>query len=51
MEFKMWLRSCLDAYAKAYSLGQIEIPEGAIVLQEVYLCTGTHDFSNPSLNY
>ncbi len=40
-------RSCLGDRANAYSLGEIEIGAGAIVAQEVYLCTGTHDFENP----
>ena len=43
-------RSCLGDRANAYSLGEIEIAEGATVAQEVYLCTGTHDFGQPTLN-
>jgi putative colanic acid biosynthesis acetyltransferase WcaF len=35
--------SCLGDRANAYSLGLIEIEEGAVVAQEAYLCTGTHD--------
>jgi putative colanic acid biosynthesis acetyltransferase WcaF len=42
-------RACLGEYANAYSLGRIEISEGATVAQEAYLCTGTHEFSNPAL--
>ena len=42
-------RACLGARANAYSLGKIEISESATVAQEVYLCTGTHDFSDPAL--
>jgi putative colanic acid biosynthesis acetyltransferase WcaF len=42
-------RACLGDRANAYSLGEIEIGEGATVAQEAYLCTGTHDFSNPAL--
>ena len=42
-------RSCLGDRSNAYSLGKIEILEGATVAQEVYLCTGTHDFEDPSL--
>lgn len=42
-------RSCLGERAHAYSLGEIEIGAHAIVAQEAYLCTGTHDFSQPSL--
>ena len=42
-------RACLGECANAYSLGKIEILEGATVAQEAYLCTGTHDFNDPSL--
>jgi putative colanic acid biosynthesis acetyltransferase WcaF len=42
-------RACLGECANAYSLGKIEIQEGATVAQEAYLCTGTHDFKDPSL--
>ncbi len=42
-------RACLGDRANAYSLGEIEIGQGATVAQEAYLCTGTHDFSHPSL--
>ena len=42
-------RACLGERANAYSLGKIEILEGATVAQEAYLCTGTHEFSNPAL--
>jgi putative colanic acid biosynthesis acetyltransferase WcaF len=42
-------RACLGDRANAYSLGRIEILEGATVAQEAYLCTGTHDFSDPAL--
>ena len=41
--------ACLGDRAHAYSLGKIEIHEGATVAQEAYLCTGTHDFSDPAL--
>ena len=41
-------RACLGERSVAYSLGKIEIMEGATVAQEAYLCTGTHDFSDPS---
>jgi putative colanic acid biosynthesis acetyltransferase WcaF len=30
-------------------LGPIEICENATVAQEAYLCTGTHDFTNPAM--
>jgi putative colanic acid biosynthesis acetyltransferase WcaF len=42
-------RACLGEYANAYSLGRIQVLEGATVAQEAYLCTGTHDFKDPSL--
>ena len=42
-------RACLGESVRAYSLGWIEIKEGATVAQESYLCTGTHDFENPSM--
>ena len=38
-------RCCLGDRANAYSLGEIEIGAGATVAQEVYLSTGSHDFS------
>ena len=42
-------RACLGEYTNAYSLGEIEILEGATVAQETYLCTGTHDFEDPTM--
>ncbi len=42
-------RSCLGDRANAYSLGEIEIGARATVAQEVYLSTGTHDFSKRSI--
>jgi putative colanic acid biosynthesis acetyltransferase WcaF len=42
-------RACLGEHANAYSLGKIDVREGATIAQEAYLCTGTHDFSDPSL--
>lgn len=42
-------RACLGDRTNAYSLGVIEIKAGATIAQEAYLCTGTHDFSNPNL--
>jgi len=42
-------RACLGDRANAYSLGPIEIGEGATVAQEAYLCAGTHDFKDPNL--
>lgn len=42
-------RACLGDRANAYSLGEIEIGARATVAQEVYLSTGTHDFSSARL--
>jgi len=42
-------RSCLGDRANVYSLGKIEIGERAVVAQEAYLNTGSHDFSRPSM--
>ncbi len=39
-------RACLGDRANAYSLGQIEIGARATIAQEVYLSTGSHDFSS-----
>ena len=38
--------ACLGDRANAYSLGLIEIKSSAVVSQEVYLCTGTHNFKS-----
>ena len=45
----MMHRACLGERANAYSLGKIKILEGATIAQEAYLCSGTHDFNDPSL--
>ena len=42
-------RACLGEKVNAYSLGKIEIHEGATIAQESFLCTGTHDYNSPSL--
>ena len=42
-------RACLGDRANAYTLGEIEIGARATVAQEVYLSTGSHDFSHPAL--
>jgi putative colanic acid biosynthesis acetyltransferase WcaF len=42
-------RACLGDRANAYSLGEIEIGASAVVAQEAYLSTGSHDFSQPSV--
>ena len=41
-------RACLGENTVVYSLAEIEIQENATVAQEVYLCTGTHDFESPN---
>jgi putative colanic acid biosynthesis acetyltransferase WcaF len=41
-------RACLGERTNAYSLGNIEIWEGATIAQEAYLCTGTHDINSSS---
>src|SRR5881275_3134092 len=41
--------ACLGDRANAYSLGQIKIGARATVAQEVYLSTGTHDFTRPEI--
>jgi putative colanic acid biosynthesis acetyltransferase WcaF len=42
-------RACLGDRANAYTLGEIEIGARATIAQEVYLSTGSHDFSQPDL--
>jgi putative colanic acid biosynthesis acetyltransferase WcaF len=42
-------RACLGDRANAYSLGEIEIGARAVVAQEAYLSTGSHDFADPSM--
>lgn len=42
-------RACLGDRVNANSLGKIEIGARAVVAQEVYLSTGSHDFSHPDL--
>ena len=41
-------RSCLGDRANLYSLAAIEIGARAVIAQEAYLCTGTHDFEDPA---
>lgn len=41
--------ACVGDRANLYSLDRITIGEGAVVAQEAYLCTGTHDFQDPTL--
>jgi putative colanic acid biosynthesis acetyltransferase WcaF len=42
-------RALLGDRANAYTLGEIEIGARAIIAQEVYLSSGTHDFDHPAL--
>jgi len=42
-------RACVGDRANLYSLGEIELGPGCVVAQEAYLCTGTHDFSDPNM--
>lgn len=42
-------RACLGDRANAYSLGEIEIGAHATVAQEVYLSTGSHDFTQSGI--
>src|SRR5258707_7532348 len=41
-------RACLGDRANVYNLGEVEIGAGAIVAQEAYLSTGSHDFNHPA---
>ena len=41
-------RALLGDRANAYSLGEIEIGARAVVAQEVYLSSGSHDFEHPA---
>lgn len=42
-------RSCVGDRANLYSLGEVELGSRCVVAQEAYLCTGTHDLSDPEL--
>lgn len=42
-------RACLGDRAHAYALAPITLESGATVAQEAYLCTGTHDHTDPRL--
>lgn len=41
--------ACIGDRANLYSLDRITIGKGAVVAQEAYLCTGTHDLTDPAL--
>ena len=51
MPWKVLLRDrcCLGDRANVYSLGEVEIGAHAVIAQEAYLCTGTHEFGEPGL--
>lgn len=40
--------ACIGDRVNLYTLGEIEVMPGAIIAQESYLCTGTHDLSLPA---
>ena len=40
--------ACLGDGTHAYSLAMIDIQAGATVAQEAYLCTASHDFTDPA---
>ena len=42
-------RACIGDRANLYSLDRIAVGEAAVIAQEAYLCTGTHDLSNDAL--
>ena len=44
----MGVGACLGDRAHVYSLSPIEIQSGAVVAQEAYLCTASHDFTDPA---
>lgn len=41
-------RSCVGDRANLYSLDRITLEEGSLAAQESYLCTGTHDLTDPA---
>jgi putative colanic acid biosynthesis acetyltransferase WcaF len=43
-------QSCVGDRANLYAMGEIELGRKCVVAQEVYLCTGTHDFNDPHLS-
>ncbi len=42
-------RCCLGEHAEIYNLGPVSLRARCIVAQHTYLCSGTHDFSDPDL--
>lgn len=41
--------ACIGDRANLYSVGEIHVGSNAIIAQESYLCTATHDFGVPTL--
>ena len=41
--------ACIGDRAALYSLDLIEVGPGAVIAQEAYLCTGSHDFTRETL--
>ncbi|MHB1155513.1 MAG: DapH/DapD/GlmU-related protein [Phycisphaerales bacterium] len=41
--------ACLGPGAEVYNLGHVTLKARCTVAQQVYLCAGTHDFSDPKL--
>jgi putative colanic acid biosynthesis acetyltransferase WcaF len=42
-------RACLGAHSEVFNLARVTLRARCTVAQEVYLCTGSHDFSQPEL--
>ena len=42
--------SCIGDRVNLYSLAEIEVGASAVVAQEAYLCTGTHDFNKKNFS-
>lgn len=48
-QFELGDRACLGESVNVYNLALIRVEAGATVAQEVFLCTGTHDFNRDTL--
>jgi putative colanic acid biosynthesis acetyltransferase WcaF len=42
-------KACIGPGANVYNLGRVVLGSRSVVAQEVYLCGGAHDFSDPRL--
>lgn len=42
--------SCIGDRATLYALGKITVEERAVIAQEAYICTGTHDFEDENFS-